>query len=149
VTPPVAVVQTAATIRSAGGTEYRFVIRYTDASGVDVDSLSNGDVLVTGPGGFSSGVTLLDATPSNGGRTVDARYQLAARGGTWGAEDNGAYALTVRKQQVADLAGNVAPVTVAGTFAVSIAVVSRPRPARVFSVLPVTRTEDDEAPVWR
>ena len=72
VTPPAAVVQTAAAIKSAGGTEYRFIIRYTDASGVDVASLSNADILVTGPGVFSSGVTLLNVWLPPSARRMNA-----------------------------------------------------------------------------
>jgi hypothetical protein len=119
VTPPAATPRTALRVRSVGGTFYKFVIRYADRHGVDISKVDSGDIIVTGPGGFSSAVRLLSKTQINS-RTVDGFYRLAARGGTWDRGDNGLYTFNLVGGQVADLSGNASPARAVGQFTVRI-----------------------------
>jgi hypothetical protein len=117
--PPAATLQTALRVRSVGGTFYKFVIRYSDRHGVNLATIDSGDIIVTGPGGFSSQVRLLSKTPINS-RTVDAFYRLAARGGTWDRGDNGLYTFNQVAGQVTDLSGNARAAGMIGQFTVRI-----------------------------
>src|SRR5436305_6684637 len=52
-------------VTSAGATSYSFQVEYQDDGAVDVSTINNADVRVSGPNGFDSGVTLVDGQPSN------------------------------------------------------------------------------------
>jgi hypothetical protein len=45
-------VATATNVTTAGGTLYSFTVRYADDGEIDINTLGNTDVRVTGPGGF-------------------------------------------------------------------------------------------------
>ena len=79
-----------------GGKAYTFRVTYAAPAGNQVDrsSLGNGDVTVSGPGGFSAPATLVGAAVRRRGSVVVARYRVAAPGGAFDAADNGDY--TVR-----------------------------------------------------
>jgi hypothetical protein len=113
--PPVATLRTALRVRSVGGTFYKFVIRYTDDKGQDLSTVDSGDIVVTGPGGFSSAVRLLSKTQIDG-KTVEGFYRLAARGGTWDRGDNGLYTFNLVAGQLRDASGNAAAAGVVGQF---------------------------------
>jgi hypothetical protein len=118
-TPPVATLQTALRVRSVGGTFYKFVIRYTDDKGQDLSTIDSGDIIVTGPGGFSSAVRLLSKTQLDS-KTVEGFYRLAARDGTWDRGDNGLYTFNLVAAQLRDASGNAAAAGVIGQFTVRI-----------------------------
>ena len=162
--PPAATLRTALRVRSVGGTFYKFVIRYTDRHGVDLSSIDSGDIIVTGPGGFSSAVRLLSKTPINS-RTVDAFYRLAARGGAWDRGDNGLYTFNQVAIQVSDLSGNVRPAGMIGQFTVRIskaaaraaAAASAIAPAAASAIAPALAanpfssmliSSKDDVPLW-
>jgi hypothetical protein len=152
--PPAATLRTALRVRSVGGTFYKFVIRYADRHGVDLSTVDSGDVRVTGPGGFSSAVRLLSKTQING-RTVDAFYRLAARGGTWDRGDNGLYTFNQVSGQVKDNAGNPAAEQAIGQFTVRISKKAQ-RAAEAAAVPALAAspfsgkliTSQDDVPVW-
>jgi hypothetical protein len=96
------------------------VIEYYDRHGVNLANVDSSDVIVTGPGGFASGVRLLSKTAVSS-RAVDAFYRLAARGGAWDRGDNGLYTISQVAGQVTDLAGNPAAAGAIGQFTVRIA----------------------------
>jgi hypothetical protein len=150
-TPPVATLLTGLRVRTIGGTFYKFTIRYTDKTGVDMTSVNSQDIIVTGPGGFSSGVRLLTKTASNGGKTVDAFYRLAARDGTWDRGDNGLYTFNLGDGEIADLSGNPTPGAAVGQFTVripkTIAPAAAAAPMAVFSTKSV-KDDDQPAAVW-
>jgi hypothetical protein len=129
-TPPTASLLTALRVRTIGGTFYKFVIEYYDRHGVNLANVDSSDVIVTGPGGFSSAVRLLSKTAVSG-RAVDAFYRLAARGGTWDRGDNVLYTITQVAGQVTDVAGNPAPAVDIGQFTVRIPKTAVARPALV------------------
>ena len=154
-TAPVATLRTALRVRSVGGTFYKFVIRYTDETAIDLSTIDTADVIVTGPGGFSSPVRLLSRTQIDG-KTVDAFYRLAARGGTWDRGDNGLYTFNQVAGQVKDNAGNAASATAIGQFTVRISKKAQ-RAAEAAGIAPalavnpfsskLIRSKED-VPVW-
>lgn len=107
-TPPKATLLTALRLRQTGGSFYKFTVRYTDAGGINGDSITSSDINVTGPGGFVSQVRLLTKTQVNSA-TWDGFYRLAAPGGTWDAADNGLYTINMNGAEVLDVNGNAVP----------------------------------------
>ena len=59
---------------------YTFTVTYADANGVDVTSLGNGNLLVTGPNGFSQAATLVSVNPPGNGSPRTATYRDHAAG---------------------------------------------------------------------
>jgi hypothetical protein len=154
-TPPVATLRTALRVRSVGGAFYKFVIRYTDDKAIDLSTIDSADVNVTGPGGFSSATRLLSKTQVDG-KTVDAFYRLAARGGKWDRGDNGLYTFNQVSGQVKDSAGNSASATPIGQFTVRISKKAQ-RAAVAAGIVPALAaspfsskliSNTDDVPVW-
>ncbi|MDB5322494.1 MAG: Calx-beta proteinputative calcium-binding protein [Phycisphaerales bacterium] len=151
-TPPTATLMTALRVRTVGGTFYKFVIRYYDRNSINLANVDSSDVIVTGPGGFSSGVRLLSKTAVSS-RAVDAFYRLAARGGAWDRGDNGLYTITQVAGQVTDPAGNSAPAVDIGQFTVRIAKGAVAKPAAVPALAANTFSstfvfDHNESAVW-
>jgi hypothetical protein len=117
-TPPAAQANAPA-VTLAGATTYEFTVTYSDANGVHASTLGDGDVLVSGPSGFSQPATFVSATPAGDGSPRTARYRITPPGGAWDAADSGTYTVTPQPGQVKDLAGNSAA-GAAGTFVVNV-----------------------------
>jgi subtilisin family serine protease len=113
-TPPTAALVEAGDVAAAGAGYYFFKVTYSDNVGINYASIDGNDVLVTGPNGYSSAAYLANLTTSAG--TWTATYRVPAPGGTWGAEDNGTYTVSLQPNQVADTSGNFAAAGVLGTF---------------------------------
>lgn len=95
-------------------------VTYTDNSGIDVSLLGTGDIVVTGPNGFSANATFISVDNNADGTPRFATYQLDAPGGTWGTEDNGNYVISLAANQVADVDGNFIPAGSIGSFVVNL-----------------------------
>ncbi|MGE5612113.1 MAG: PKD domain-containing protein [Bacillota bacterium] len=106
-------------VSMAGETGYSFTIIYSDDAGVDVATLDDSDVLITGPEDFTQLATFVSAATN--GITCTAAYQIAAPGGSWDTADNGTYTLTLQDGQVRNTLGDVAPSAVLADFQVAIA----------------------------
>ena len=96
---------TVADIETSGGSTHQFTTMQTDDVALDVDTFSDGDLVVTGPNGYSEPVTLVSST-TNGFNSSDVLYEFPAAGGSWDASDNGTYTISTVSNQVADLGGN-------------------------------------------
>ena len=97
---------------------HTFRVTYTDNVAVDAATLDGGDILVTGPNGFSQPATLIRADGGGAGTPRTATYRITAPNGTWDAGTFGTYAVALRAGQVTDTSLNpVAPATL-GTFTV-------------------------------
>ena len=95
-----------------------FTVTYRDADdALDLATLDNRDVRVTGPPGYVRYAKFDRAAKLSDGRVV-ARYKLGAPGGAWGAGNNGVYTFRLRGAQVADVAGRFATARTIGKFAV-------------------------------
>jgi hypothetical protein len=88
---------------------------------VDVTTIGNGDVRVTGPGGYTQAAALVSSTASADRTTVQAVYMVTAPGGAWSTAANGTYVVSAVANQVKDGVGNAVPALPVGTFAVNIA----------------------------
>lgn len=105
-----------ADIELPGDTGYTFRVVYRDADGINLSTLDNNDIRVTGPNDFGRTARLVgyEATPDR--TIVNARYRIAAPGGTWDRTDNGSYTVAMRSRQVRDMAGYAAIAGPIGNF---------------------------------
>jgi C1A family cysteine protease len=99
---------------SVGAATMDFTVTYADVtSGMDSSSVGAGDVLVTGPNGFSQTASFVSVVGLAG--TV-ATYRITAPGGTWNVLDNGTYTVSQVASQVKDQAGNYRSAGAIGSF---------------------------------
>ena len=113
--PPTATLTSAPNVTTPGAVYYYYTVRYADNVYVDYTSIVNGnDTVVTGPGAFSQLGSLANLTESGGVWT--ATYYITAPGGTWDSADAGTYTISLRANEVKDLAGNFSPAQTLGTF---------------------------------
>jgi hypothetical protein len=94
-------------VQSIGGQNaITFKVRFFDGSGVDVDTMANGNVVVTGPNGFSAPANLVSVDdPSVNYAYHVATYTVATPGPVG---DLGQYAFALQANGVKDTAGNAA-----------------------------------------
>jgi hypothetical protein len=131
-TPPVATLEPSAV--TAGWTQHWFRVTYADNGGINFGTIGNGDVLVTGPGGYSQPGVLSSLTFANSEWT--ATYRVPAPGGTWDTADNGTYTVSMQPGQVTDTSGNAVPAGPIGTITVSLAApITASRPATLSELL--------------
>jgi len=96
-----------------GASSLDFTVTYSDAlTGMDVSSLDNSDITVTGPNGYSANATYISSTTAP---TVRRAWRLIdpRTGGFWNDFDNGSYTVTQNGSQVKDVATNA---SAAGTI---------------------------------
>jgi hypothetical protein len=96
------------------GKFYQLKGTFSHPSGINLATVGNDDVVVTGPNGFSQPMTLVKAKAKKKGTVVQAMYRLAAPGGTWDAADNGVY--TAVLQAGAVTSNDNSTTTAAGTL---------------------------------
>ena len=99
-------------ITASGIGQHAFTVNYSPD--VQPATLDTGDILVSGPGGFSQLAMLI------GIDGPAATYAVLPPGGTWTGTHNGTYTLAIQDDQVADTTGNVTRSSAIGTFAVDI-----------------------------
>jgi hypothetical protein len=110
---------------TAGGTQYWFKVVYSDGDdAVNVGTIGNGDVQVTGPDGYSQPGTLSNLARVNG--DWEATYRVPAPGGTWDFTDNGIYTVSMQPDQVADTTGDAVDESDLGTRFVDFDVPTEP-----------------------
>ena len=93
-------------IAQPGDSFYTFQVTYTDDAGIDLSTLDNQDLWVTGDNGFSGHAVFNSVTAMSNGTTAIATYTLDAPGGTWDVSDNGTYTLSLVSQQIQDINNN-------------------------------------------
>ena len=101
-----------------GGTSYQFSVVYYDDAAINVTTLAGGNVLVTGPNGFSTTGTLIGVDANTNGSPRIATYSIIPPGGIWTPATIGNYTVSIRPNQVFNTAGSAAPAAVLGTFRV-------------------------------
>ena len=94
-------------VSSGGGGTHSITVTYDDNNAVVYSSIGRDDVVVTGPGGITLGVSGVSAAPAADAATIAVTYQIDAPGGTWDDEDDGAYTITVKPGAVHDAANNL------------------------------------------
>ena len=98
---PTATLQTVATPQR-GAAAHFLDVTFTDATGIDVASLSNGDLLVQGPGGLAITPTFYDVDDYTDGPSRTATYWFIPPGGRWDDLDNGVYTVELAASAVRD-----------------------------------------------
>jgi hypothetical protein len=120
-------------------------VRYTSVAGIDVSSIDSRDIRVVGPTGNSLSVTFQAIDKNWNGSPRIATYQVAAPGGTWGAEDNGVYTINVQPNEVKDIYGSYVAAGRLGQFTVSVV---PPSPAPSATVRPGSVTTPGLTQHW-
>jgi len=111
----------AAELTVGGSQFYQFTVKYTDDQQMDLGSVMDGSLQVTGPNKYSPLAELLAKSLSRNRRTVTAIYRVKAPNGVaWNAGANGTYTVKVLANQVKDASGNAMAAGTAGTFKVNI-----------------------------
>ncbi|RCJ40165.1 hypothetical protein A6770_10455 [Nostoc minutum NIES-26] len=120
-TPPTATVN-AANLTTSGGDNYTFTVTYKDETAINVATLDNNDVIVTGPNGFSQSATLVSVDNNTNGSQRIATYRIdPLEGTTWNSANNGTYTIALQTNQVSDTRGNFANAGNIGSFQINIA----------------------------
>ncbi|MBI3823925.1 MAG: right-handed parallel beta-helix repeat-containing protein [Planctomycetes bacterium] len=117
-TAPTAALASAPNVNAAGNPSnnpYTFMVTFSDDTAIDVGTLDNTDVVVTGPNSFNQAATFVSVSPSGTGTPRTATYQFAK---AWSATDTGTYTIALQSNQVKDTAGNPAAAGSLGTFSV-------------------------------
>jgi hypothetical protein len=117
---PTATSLVAANVTTGGDTTYTFTVTFSDNQAIDVTSLDESDIRVSGPGSFSQLATLVSVTPAGSGSPRTVTYQITAPGGAWNSADVGTYTIAQEANQVFDTAGNAVGATSLGSFQVSL-----------------------------
>lgn len=97
----------------AGAVTLTFRVTYSDDVAVDLTTLGAGDLLVTGPGGFSQLATFVSSNKTNNGTPRTAIYQITLSSGTF---KSGAYTVAIQANAVKDTHGNAIATGAGGTF---------------------------------
>lgn len=105
---------------SGGSPTHQITVAYADDTAVAIATLGTGDLLVTGPGGYTNVAALAGVDEQTDGTPRTASYSIDAPGGLWDASDNGPYDIVLNYGEVSDTAGNEVPETALGSFVVNI-----------------------------
>jgi hypothetical protein len=107
----------AATGRTASGTSsHQIKVTYVDDVAVQVNSIGNTDLTVTGPNGYTQAATLAKLDYTTNGKVRVATYNVAAPGGSWEASDDGTYTVKMNTIGVRDTDANYVAAGTLGTF---------------------------------
>src|SRR5207302_2270982 len=109
-------------VTTPGATSYTLTVTYTDASAVNVSTLDNSDIRVTGPNGFNQLATFVSVDNNTNGSPRVATYRITPPGGSWDGADNGTYTVSVEPNQVANTSGFTVPAAAIGVFQVLLPV---------------------------
>ena len=104
-------------LTTPGSLYYAFQVDYADDRAIDLTSIGDGDVRVTGPGGFDEPARRVHLATD--GARVSVRYRVRPPGGGWDAAWNGSYQVRMLPDRVRDTAHNFAPGRLPGSFRVS------------------------------
>jgi glucose/arabinose dehydrogenase len=114
------------------GNKYVFDVTYLDDSAVDIATLGNGDIRITGPNGYSQTATLVRLDDDVNASKRVATYEVVAPGNGWDRADDGLYTVSLVAGQVADTSGNTSPAATLGSYRVSL---DRPRGGDAYSAI--------------
>jgi hypothetical protein len=89
---------------------FTFTVTYADNVAISIASLGNGNLKVTGPGGFSAFATLVSVSKSNNGTPRSATYSISTSAGS------GGYTVTAVAGSVKDTKGNALAAGKVGVF---------------------------------
>ncbi len=83
-----------------------FAVTYMVGVGaIDVATIGDGDITVTGPNEFAADGTLISVTDNGSGNPVTANYAIDPPGGSWDGGENGTYDILMNADAVAATSG--------------------------------------------
>jgi hypothetical protein len=94
------------------GPTYTFGVTYASTNYVSAASIGNGNIVVTGPNGYSQPATVVPPAPTSDATSTTVHYSLPT------PSYPGTYTITLEPNQISDAAGNVTAGQVLGTFTV-------------------------------
>lgn len=106
-----------------GNPAHAVVVEYRSDTAIDLKTIDDKDVRVTGPNGYDSVARIVMKQSQEENRVVLAVYRIEAAGGIWDAADNGDYAVQIVQDEVANVAGEAVPAGEIGQFNVSADIV--------------------------
>src|SRR5207253_11277878 len=109
-------------VTTPGAASYTLTVTYPDASAVNISTLDNSDIRVTGPNGFNQLATFVSVDVNTNGSPRVATYRITPPGGSWDGADNGTYTVSVEPNQVANTSGFTVPAAAIGGFQVLLPV---------------------------
>jgi hypothetical protein len=116
--PPTVTLVSPTAITASARQPCSFNIRVFDAAVVDDESIGTGDIIVSGPNGFSAAAEFVRIASSDTAGTT-AIFSFAPPGGFWDPKDSGVYTISVAEGAIFDSAGNPAPAAPIGTFTIT------------------------------
>lgn len=119
VIPPGAEVQVAG-VSEPGRGPLQFTVTYSDNAAIDVSTLGNDDIFVTGPNGFSRAASFVGVDNLSNGSPRTATYSIAPPAAQWLPSDNGTYSISILPDSVSDTEGAFVPTRELGQFNVSV-----------------------------
>jgi uncharacterized delta-60 repeat protein len=141
-TPPTDVI-TAPNINTPGATTQTITVQYIDNVAVDISTIGNSNISVTGPAGTLSLANLTKLSNSDG-PVVTAVYTFQAPSSGWSYLDDGTYEVALAAHSVTDTSGNAAPADSA-SFVVNIPAPADPNDSTFNAGSPVTAPFTAEA----
>lgn len=115
---PIVTGVSAGNVSRRGDNRYDFTVTYFDHSGIDVSTIDDTDIVVTGPGGTLP-ARRVSVNSSSDGSPRTATYRITPPGGIWEPASNGTYQIRLNDQQVRDTAGNAVGGGIFGSFQVN------------------------------
>jgi hypothetical protein len=120
VIPPQAVAQLANLTQSLTGPA-QFTVTYSDNVGINASTLSDGDVRVTGPGGYDRTARFVSVDVAGNGTPRTATYAIDPPDNVaWTLLNNGVYTVWMQTNQVSDTEGAWVAAGQLGPFSVDI-----------------------------
>ena len=104
---------------NTGTDDVIFSVIYSDNTSISTATIGTGDILVTGPNGYSQYATLLSVDNSANGSPRVATYRITSPDVQWIEDDNGIYQVTMVANQVSDLGGSFVAAGIIGSFTIS------------------------------
>jgi hypothetical protein len=105
-------VATISNVTTSTGAVYSFPVTYMSSNYVSAASIGNGNIIVTGPNGYSQAATVVPPAPTSDAMSTTVHYALPT------PSYPGTYTITLEPNQISDAAGNVTSGQVLGTFTV-------------------------------
>jgi hypothetical protein len=103
---------------SRSQSEFEFNVSYYSSNGIDVTSLDNGDLQVTGPNNFQKAANFV-SVQKNGTNEWIATYKIVDNDGIWDAKNNGIYTINLQANQVRSIAGYSLTATSLGNLVIN------------------------------
>lgn len=98
-----------------------FTVTYSDNLGVDVSTLDDGDLRITGPNGYDRAAQFISVDiPTDGTPRVATYSAEPPAGAVWTPEDKGTYSVWMQAHEVADLEGAWVAAAQLGQFEVNV-----------------------------